>query len=406
MKKNILLIIILLANNIYAQNIDLNIGETKAKNYFEKIDYDFFKEKIIIPVKIEGKTYRFILDSGAPTVISKEIYNLIKPKLLKSITVNDSNDKEEKLNVVLVKKLEIGNITFEQTATIVSNFNSNPLYKCLGADGFIGSNMLRNSIIQIDSNTKTLIITDNIKNLSVDKKESHKIHLTKTQSSPILWLKLKGQNKRKEQVLIDTGANGIYDISKDHYDIFKDEKIFEILAKSEGASSIGIFGEAPKSNHFKLLLPTLNINGVKLNNVIPETTNGNDSRIGASLLKYGIITIDYINKRFYFNPNTNNINTIKPFYGFSLTLKGNKLIIGFVWDKQLRNKIKYGDEVIKINNIKLSESNICEAINSIPESNVNNKITIKVKSDSGKITEIITEKILPSTLRKNNSLIH
>lgn len=32
-------------------------------------------------MKIEGKIYHFILDTGAPNVISKEIYDLIKPKL-------------------------------------------------------------------------------------------------------------------------------------------------------------------------------------------------------------------------------------------------------------------------------------------------------------------------------------
>ena len=185
MKKNILIFILLLMSNSYAQKIDLNIGEIKNKNYFDKIIFEFVKEKVLVPVKIEGKTYRFILDTGAPNVISKEIYDLVKPKLIKSIPISDANDVEKTMDVVLLEKLEIGSITFEQTATLVYDLNSNPIFECSGADGFIGSNMLRNSIIQIDNNQKILVITDNIKNLSVETKESsrkfnsqkHKVHL-------------------------------------------------------------------------------------------------------------------------------------------------------------------------------------------------------------------------------------
>ena len=381
-----------MANNIYSQKIDLNIGKTKAENYFEKIAFEFVKEKILIPVKIEGKTYRFILDTGAPNVISKEIYDLLKPKLLKSIPISDANDKEKNLDVVLLEKLEIGNITFEQTATLVYDLNSNPIFKCSGADGFIGSNMLRNSIVQIDKKEKAVLLTDNICNLSVNKKESSKIQLTETQSSPLVWVKFKGKSKGKEQVLIDTGADGIYDISKDNYGIFKEENIFEILGESEGASSVGIFGGATKNNHFKLLLPALEINGTELNNVITETTNDDNSRIGAELLEYGILTIDYINKRFYFSPNTSDKNTAKPYYGFTRTLKDNKLVVGFVWDEELRAKINYGDEIMAVNEMELNESNFCEIINQITVSKENKSINFKIKSDEGKITDLEIEK--------------
>ncbi|QWX83604.1 clan AA aspartic protease [Cellulophaga sp. HaHaR_3_176] len=402
MKKNILIFLILLASNSYAQKVDLNIGETKTKNYFEKITFEFVKEKILIPVKIEGKTYRFILDTGSPNVISKEIYDLIKPKLIKSIPISDANGNEKNMDVVLLNKLEIGNVTFEQTATLVYDLNSNPIFECSGADGFIGSNMLRNSIIQIDNKKKTVLLTDNLKNLSVNKKESNKIQLTETQSSPFVWIKFKGKNKGKEQVLIDTGADGIYDIAKDNYGVFREENIFEILGESEGASSIGIFGGASKNTHFKLLLPILEINGTELNNIITETTNDDNSRIGAELLEYGIITIDYINKRFYFSPNTSDKNTAKPDYGFTRTLKDNKLVVGFVWDKSLLTKIKYGDAIIAVNQMELNESNFCEVINQITESKENKPITFKIKSDEGKITDIEIEKKLPPTMYKKN----
>tara|TARA_R110002110_G_scaffold336629_2_gene547252 strand:+ start:2129 stop:2341 length:213 start_codon:yes stop_codon:yes gene_type:complete len=41
------------------------------------------------------------------------------------------------------------------------------------------------------------------------------------QSSPYLWVKLKGKDSEKEQVLIDLRADGLYDISKSIITYFK-----------------------------------------------------------------------------------------------------------------------------------------------------------------------------------------
>ena len=395
MKSIISLFIILSVNTIYSQAYTLNIGETKAKNYLEKIPFEFVKEKIIIPVKIEGKIYRFILDTGAPNVISKEIYDLIKPKFLESLPIIDANEKEENLNVVLLEKLEIGNLIFEQTATLIYDMNSNPLLKCFGVDGFIGSNMLRNSIVQIDKKKKTIFLTDNINNLSVNEKDYNKIELSETQSTPYILINLLGKNQDKELVLIDTGDNALFDISKSHYDIFKEENIFKVLGESEGASGVGAFGGASKHNHFKLLLPSLEISGTVLKNVITETTDDHNSKIGSELLDYGILTIDFINKRLYFSANTSDKNAIKPFFGFSRTLKDDKPVVGFVWDKDLRDKIKYGDEIIAINHIELTESNFCDVIYQIAEADEKKSISFRFRAIDGKITDLELEKKFP-----------
>ena len=115
--------------SFYSQNIDLNIGEVKSKDYYEEVGFEFIKDKIIVPVSIEGKEYRFILDTGAPNIISNEINNLISPKLIKTIPVSDASGKKENLKVVSVKNLILGNIEFINTATLVYDLNSNPIFK-------------------------------------------------------------------------------------------------------------------------------------------------------------------------------------------------------------------------------------------------------------------------------------
>jgi predicted aspartyl protease len=396
MIKKIFYLFLFITTNIYAQNIDLNIGETKAENYFEEFSFEFVKGKIFVPVEIGGKTYRFILDTGAPNIISKEINELINPKLLKSIPITDASGKKENLNVVSVKELKFGNILFEQTATLVYDLNSSLIFKCFGIDGFIGSNMLRNSIIQIDVEENKIRLTDDKNKLSLNKKNSSKIKLIGSQSSPYLWIKLKGLDSGKEQVLIDTGMGGLYDVSYKNYDVFKKENIFNPIGESKGASSIGLFGDVPDNTHLRLHLPILKINELELENCITTTTNDNNSRIGSELLKYGIMTIDFKNKRFYLNPKTKKINIEKLEYDFTKTIKNGKLIIGFVWDNNLKKKISYEDEIIEINEKPVS---ICDLISKEVVSENDKSIKLKIKPKKGEIFEIeINKKTTANTV--------
>ncbi len=390
MKKNSIYLFILLTANIYAQNINLNIGETESINYYEEFDFDFIKDKIFVPVEIQGITYNFILDTGAPNIISKEINDIINPKLLKEIPITDASGKKENLNVVSVEKLKFGNITFVNTATLVYDLNSNPVFKCSGIDGFIGSNMLRNSILQIDLEQNKIRLSDTREKLDLNKKNSNRIKLTDPQSSPYLWIKLEGKDSGKEQVLIDTGAGSLYDISKSHYKIFaKKRDIFNVIGESEGASSVSLFGDVPVKTHLRLHLPVLKINGLTIENIVTSTTNDNNSRIGAEILKYGVITIDYKNKRFYLKPKSEKINIDEPDFNFSRTLKDGKLIVGFVWDNELKKKINYGDEILEING---EEIVLCDLIANESIFEKEKSLKLKIKSKKGEVFELIINK--------------
>jgi predicted aspartyl protease len=373
--------------SIFSQDKSLKKGKVNAKNYYEEISFQFDKNKIIIPVDIEGKTYRFLLDTGAPNIISKEVYEVIKPKHISSIVTNDANKIVQSLDIVSLESLKIGEIEFQDFTTLVYDLNGSDIFKCFGIDGFIGSNMLRHSIIQIDSDAKKLVITDDIKQLGLDKKTSEKIKLVGNQSSPYVLIQLKGQEVGKEMVLIDTGMGGLYDLSKQNYDIFKTKNIFNEIGTSDGASSLSLFGEVPINNQTRVHLPELSINGFKIHDAVTHTTKGNHSKVGAELLNYGMMTIDYKHKRFYFNPRTESPYLGESF-GFTQTMKENKLVIGYVWDEELKTKIKYGDIILEVNGQEISDSKFCNYVTKESVLKTLKSLTLKVKTSDTVITDI------------------
>ena len=100
MNKIYVLLLIVFSNFCFAQNISLNKGNTQEQNYYSEIQFEYVNGKIIIPVIINEITYRFLLDTGAPNLITKKLTSILNPKSLQEIKVNDANHNKSSMNVV------------------------------------------------------------------------------------------------------------------------------------------------------------------------------------------------------------------------------------------------------------------------------------------------------------------
>jgi predicted aspartyl protease len=79
--------------------------------------------KIVIPVEINNKTYHFLLDTGAPNVISKSLFNEIKTTTIDKISINDANNLKDSLEAVTIKELKIGSLAFENSVGMFGSAN-------------------------------------------------------------------------------------------------------------------------------------------------------------------------------------------------------------------------------------------------------------------------------------------
>jgi hypothetical protein len=388
MKKIYVLLLIAFSNFCFAQNISVNKGNTQEQNYYSEIQFEYVNGKIIIPVIINEITYRFLLDTGASNLITKKLASILNPKSLQEIKVDDANDNKSIMKVVELPNLTIGNIVFENSVALSSNDENNLFFDCFNLDGFIGSNLLRNSIIQIDIKNKNLMITNDATKLKLNKKKSLTLSLIGIQSSPYIWIKLKGEKSGKEQVLLDTGMKGFYGVSSRNYSLFKDEKIFKLLAYGTGTESIGIFGNSNNTTQQSLVLPKMEIANSNFLNISTITTNDDNSKIGIELFEKGTATIDFLNKKFYYEQFENNIDLTEKFSKFSATILNNKFSIGIVWDEKLKDIIYTGDEIIEINDKNYENYLLCDLINKKSIFKDIEIIKLKIKNKNGEVKTI------------------
>lgn len=356
----LLFLVLSVSFKISAQDF-FRAGELKEKKYLEIVDFEIVKGKIIVPVVIKGETYRFLLDTGAPNIISERLYKKSGSELLTQTPIKDANNNIDTMKVVRLSELNLGNLTFENSTSLVSDLENHDLLKCFEIDGFIGSNLFKNTVVKISLKEKKLYITDNVKNLKPLTK-GIKLQLVGGQASPYIKANIKGENNKKatEAVLIDTGMDGLYDISDRVFKIFDAENIFSNRRSALGSGSIGIFGKAEIETRHQITIAEFGIDKSVFKDLSATTTDDNNSRIGLNLLKYGDITIDFKKQKFYFE-NTSEIQLKAP-EKISYILEDLKLIIDFVWDETLKDKIQHGNQVIRIDNLDIKNMEICELL--------------------------------------------
>jgi predicted aspartyl protease len=388
----LLLTCLILIPSFSQSNFTFNRGGTSQSNYFASIPYENIRGKIIVEATISGEKFRFIVDTGAPTIITRRLYSRLNSLVLKRMPIIDQSGKTDSMNVINLAEVVLGGVTFSNIPTLVTD--QSEIFTCFGVDGFIGSNLLRNSIISFDNVRKIITLTDSETRLSLDRKKSISLFVNQMQSSPFIWVTLKGVKKKvREQLLFDSGMDGLYDLSLRHYALFKKKKIFEVISRSTGSNSIGAHGTADDTTQYKLRVATFAINGIAMQNVSLQTTPASNSRIGSTLLELGSVTLDYKNRRFYFEPFSNKpIDLYQKGFPVEPVYRDNQLQIGIIWEEALRDKIKTGDQILSVDDTNYETFDLCTLITKVPAFKTKDKITVTTRSKTGAVQQFVLEK--------------
>lgn len=362
MNKPLMLLLLLNYNLSYTQKT-FNQGTINQKEYYEIIPFEFIRGKVFINVEINNKKRNFIVDTGAPTSISTQLCSELGLDIEK-IPVRDSGGKTDSLGVTILKELKINDLIFKETKVIVL---PNEIFSnCYKIDGIIGSNQLRNSIVQFNKNTKEIIITNEIKKLNLRKIPSTKVEFNDIQSSPNLWITLiKNNFEVKEMVLFDTGDQDFYSLSKNSFNFIENKyEVYNLKFTSTGSFTHGIHGKDAENTYYYLNFPNIKIGKINFTNIYSKTTYDTKSRIGSEIFDYGTVTLDYKNKKFYFDSfsNEKEINVINNDWNVKPTYEKENLVIGIIWDEKLANVLNIGDEIIEVNNIDLRKMTLCEKL--------------------------------------------
>lgn len=340
---------------LYNWNIDL-------PDIVYEQEFEFVRNKIIIPVEVQAREYRFILDTGATNLFSTDLAKEIEYSILSNQDVSDANNVTYPLSLISLEGMRISDYSPGTQKGFIVDFLTNKALSCFRIDGIVGSDFFRNRILQIDFQSKMIRVASNRKDLGLKRKMGLDMYVDPQQNSPVIWIEIGNKNKSRDQVLIDSGMDGFYAMSVKSSGVFKSNGIVEIIDSSSGRSTVGLFGDGEPVRQNRFMAQDMNLGDIKFSQVIGETTIDNNSRIGVDLLQYGRVSFDWINGKFYFDL----MKSVEDYEAFtwpmSPTIKGDHFLAGTIWDDSLDQTISIGDTIIAIDGTYVTSENLCSFI--------------------------------------------
>jgi len=216
-------------------------GNTDQNNYKVTFPFEMKNGWIIVPVEIKNKEYKFILDTGTPTLVSKELAESLKMAIIDSVNAYDVYNKSKQNRYTRIETIKIGTLGFIGTSALINDFNATPIYSSLNVDGFIGSNLMQHAIWDIDFRHKQITITDNESKLNLPEELIENKLFIGVAGLPSVASKING--KKLWNFSVDLGFNGDIVIPFSEFEKQKENGQISDFKKSNTQGVIGVYGK-------------------------------------------------------------------------------------------------------------------------------------------------------------------
>lgn len=328
----------------------LKKGSVEQKEFKIEIPFEMRLGLVIIPVTINGKSYEFLVDTGAPNVCSKELAAELKLKTKVSQNTGDSQGVKEKLDFVVVPEIYLNGICFKETGAAVADLKLSNAVACLNVDGFIGSNLMKEVIWEFDYERKVITISDKKSSFTIPDNAIHLPFTPALSSTPEVTITYNGVEDK--YVTFDTGSNGLFTISKSTLEKIEEKKPPVKKAMSFGSSGSGLYGVAKADTSYMILIDSTQVGGLFIENNAVSVENG-AKLIGTKFLKNFRVIIDWNVKEILLIPVKPFVNNTFESFGFSPFISDNKLIINELYmnSEASEKGIKIGTQILAVDGI-------------------------------------------------------
>jgi len=217
----------------------MRLGSVSSADFFEKVPIEFIDREVILPVTINGANYKFILDTGAPTVLSKNTADTLKLRPIFYLTSSDVHKNKSTLPFTKADEICIGKLKFINQGAAIYDFSRNKEISCSPYSSIIGANLMISAIWQINIKDKVIYITNDIKKLNIPKSAIKFGFMETTSETPIINVSIDSININ--HVTLDYGSGSGIDLISEKLiaKIHAEKKNF---VRTFGYNSVGLFG--------------------------------------------------------------------------------------------------------------------------------------------------------------------
>ena len=356
--------------------------------------FEFVDGLIVLKVEIRGQLYDFVLESGALTLVSKEVAQELGLKAEFSRRFDGSQKGKTKIDFLTLDKLNIAGVDFQETNIGIMDFSPINETSCFNFDGFIGPSLMQNAVWEIDYQNQVIKMTRNADAMDIPSNAEKIAFEVNNLMQPRTTVNINGQ---PETVKIDLGSSGGINIkvTQNTYDQLKDSSDKTVI-EGFGRYSRAISGYGdPLSTKFARSNQVSIGNLINNDEIVLFKTNGS-STIGNQFFKNYRVILNWFEKEMILIPNLDPPTNDLQNFGFRPIFKDNKPAIGFIYTNSSAAKVglDINDEIIAINGIAIqnrSKSDWCAVKNEL-DNTLQNSLSITIRRN-GKNMEFTLEKM-------------
>ncbi|MEZ4896181.1 MAG: aspartyl protease family protein [Saprospiraceae bacterium] len=343
----LLLVLILggLSNNLNAQRYKKL--STEPRHFLDSVRVNREVNLIIVPVVVNGKSYRFLLDTGAPTVISPRVAKEIGFRGKGTTSVGSSTGQRQSTQWGYIPEMALSGVKFRKVTAFVADLGVGFLMQCLAFDGIVGANLLQVGAWDFDLQHELIRFSSTMDPLALPQMDTLNFKQSK-QRSPYFPIQI--WQDRTRYFLFDTGFSKYLDISlptcRDLELLGSDLQ----LSAGLGLTSEGLYGSAD-TTLYMVYLPGLTIGRDSLFNVIADVAADERNKLGVQYLDDHRMIMDFPAQRAFIRRiSDSDHEQVWRTFGFEIIMKGESVYVASIWDSgpAQRAGIKKGDRLLRV----------------------------------------------------------
>lgn len=323
-----------------------DLGGVSPLAFHESIPLSTRLNLRIAKVQINGESYDFLLDTGAPTLVSNDLFNKLGLSTKDISIIRDSQGNRGATRVGLLSEIYLGDVKFENIPVYSFDLAQNPALACLKIDGIIGANLMQHAIWEIDFPNNQLTIS----NTPSSSLAPGIPFTTSPQKSPYLNVNLGDQ--KSYSVLLDLGFNGEFDLAWEDFDELSSQKTLEYPQVALGASGYGLMGKQSYDTIKQAQLAELRLSNDLKFSPATEFAKNSKRKVGVDLFKHGKLTLNWKTGMVHFEETeSQKTGNGLQHYGFKPTWKDGFLVVDLLYDSSQAKELglQLGDTLMSWN---------------------------------------------------------
>lgn len=397
MKGFVLLLMLTLATPMLLQaQSELPMPKKLTRHVTDTLVLSYTNHLPIIKVRIKGKPYNFLIDTGTSICasfhpdINRELADLI------SMEVNPEQGNPVRMVTGKLDTLMVGRHRFRDVYFSARNSQS---VRCSGIDGVIGYSILRELCVKFDVRKGVCILSDDN---TIVKRENKSLKVSfETTYGGMPIFRVSPLPRIDQSVGLDTGSSEFYVLAERHYQAQKN--IFSRALRDiayGGNASLSLFGYDHQELRRKFFFPNFKVGDITVRDTEAQMIVDQNSYLGGALLELGILTLDYPNRNYYFQT-YEKISAAPKIKDVTVVPSSKGLEIGVVWrmSTAYQKGIRASQRVIAINGESVKDP--CEALSRVTRDDITSLVTM---DDEGNRYEWVDEAAarLERRIERNN----